>query len=87
MTLDTDTLIKALGALGAVLLLLWGAANVARLGGKARGAGRRMVVQEVLALDSRRRLVLIRCDDRELLLMTGGPEAAVVGWLPGQPAP
>jgi flagellar protein FliO/FliZ len=38
-------------------------------------------VQDVLALDARRRLHLIRCDKRRVLLLTGGAEDIVVGWL------
>ena len=39
-------------------------------------------VQKVLALDTRRRLVLLRVDGREVLLLTGGPQDSVLGWLP-----
>jgi flagellar protein FliO/FliZ len=33
-------------------------------------------------LDGRRRLVLVSCDGRTLLLLTGGPQDVVLGWLP-----
>ncbi len=43
------------------------------------------------AIDPRRRLVLARCDGREVLLLVGGPTDTVVGWLPAarpaMPAP
>jgi flagellar protein FliO/FliZ len=38
-------------------------------------------VQDVLALDARRRLHLITCDGRRVLLLTGGAQDLVVGWL------
>ncbi|MBX6373456.1 MAG: flagellar biosynthetic protein FliO, partial [Acetobacteraceae bacterium] len=45
--------------------------------------GRRLALVEVLALDPRRRLVLVRCDGREALLLTGGGgQDALLGWLP-----
>lgn len=44
--------------------------------------GRRLAVIEAAALDPRRRLVLARCDGREVLLLLGGPTDTVVGWLP-----
>ena len=43
---------------------------------------RRLAVREVLPLDPKRRLVLVRCDDRELLLLTGGAGEVSLGWLP-----
>jgi flagellar protein FliO/FliZ len=74
--------LPALAALGAVLLLLWLLARGARLTGLAAPSGKRLGVQEVLALDTRRRLVLLRVDGREVLLLTGGPQDSVLGWLP-----
>jgi flagellar protein FliO/FliZ len=40
----------------------------------------------VLALDSGRRLHLVRCEGRDVLLLTGGPQDVVVGWLPDREA-
>ncbi|WP_372618649.1 flagellar biosynthetic protein FliO [Falsiroseomonas sp.] len=71
------------GVLGALVLALRGL----RAAGLARAGGRRLAVEEAIALDTRRRLVLVRCDDRHLLLLTGGTQDAVVGWLsPAQAA-
>jgi flagellar protein FliO/FliZ len=39
-------------------------------------------LQEVLALDARRRVIILRCDGREVLLLTGGPQDVCLGWLP-----
>jgi flagellar protein FliO/FliZ len=70
-TIDYLRFLAALGfVLGLIGLLAWLAARY-RLGGvPARGA-RRLAVVEALPLDPRRRLVLIRCDDREYLLLLG----------------
>jgi flagellar protein FliO/FliZ len=70
------------GVLGALVLLLRGL-NAA---GRARAAGRRLAVEEAVALDARRRLVIARCDGRALLLLTGGGQDVVVGWLPAPDA-
>jgi flagellar protein FliO/FliZ len=67
-----------LAVLGALVLLLRGV----RAAGLARGAGRRLAVEEAVAVDGRRRLVLARCDGRALLLLTGGAQDQVIGWLP-----
>lgn len=41
----------------------------------------------VLALDGRRRLHLVSCDGRRLVLLTGGDSDVVVGWLPERADP
>ena len=80
----------AVGALAAVLALVWLAQRAImatrpsglRFGGDA---GRLAIVQ-ALPLDQRRRLHLIRCDNRHLILLTGSSNDVVVGWLEdGQP--
>lgn len=81
-TLDTGPWMQAGAALAGVLLLLWLAARVMRRTGLAGREGRRLAVQEVLAVDARRRLLLVRCDGREMLLLTGGAEDSMLGWLP-----
>ncbi len=77
------TTLTALAALAVVLGLVWLASRAARWGGLApRASGvRRLAVQDALALDARRRLTLVRCDDRSVLLLTGGAQDLVVGWL------
>ena len=69
------------GVLAALVLVLRGL----RAAGVARGGGRRLAVEEAIALDGRRRLVLVRCDGRPLLLLTGGAQDTVIGWLPAEP--
>lgn len=70
--------------MGAVLALVWIAGRAARAGGLTRqGSGKRLSVQEAVTLDRARRLVVVRCDGRDLLLLTGGGSDQVVGWLPG----
>jgi hypothetical protein len=49
-----------------------------RLGGAARGRQPRLAVIDAAAVDGRRRLVLIRRDNTEHLLMIGGPTDLVV---------
>jgi flagellar protein FliO/FliZ len=73
------TLTTAIAALAGVLALVLLAGRAARqfgLAGVSRpGApGRRLALVETLALDPRRRISLIRCDGRELLVLTGGPQ-------------
>lgn len=75
-------LLTAAAALAGVLAALVLALRGLRAAAMARGPGRRLAVEEAVALDARRRLVLVRCDGRVLLLLTGGGADVVVGWLP-----
>lgn len=86
MTLDLGTWAQAGAALAAVLLLALLAAHGLRGTAVARHTGRRLRIEEAIALDTRRRLVLIRCDQREALLLLGDGAGTVVGWLPAPPA-
>jgi flagellar protein FliO/FliZ len=64
--------------LGLIALVAWLARRF-RLGpGAPAGAARRLAVLETLPLDARRRLVLIRRDDTEHLLLLGADGNRVV---------
>lgn len=76
------TWLSAAAALAAVLAALVLVLRGLRTASLARRAGRRLAVEEALALDGRRRLVLVSCDGRALLLLTGGTQDIVLGWLP-----
>ena len=83
MPVSGTTLLTAVAALAAVLLLVLAAGRLARMGGLAKlRVGKRLAVREALALDGRRRLLIVACDERELLLLTGQGTDTVVGWLP-----
>jgi flagellar protein FliO/FliZ len=85
-----NSLFSIAAALAAVLVLIWLASRVARFGGMARrpAGGGTLAVQDVLALDARRHLHLVKCGDRRVLLLTGGAQDIVVGWLDAaDPAP
>ena len=73
-----DVTFRALLSLVLVLGLIAGAGFLARRFGVAgglplkRGGRRRLGLVEQLQVDSRRRLVLVRKDDTEFLLLVGG---------------
>jgi flagellar protein FliO/FliZ len=65
---------RALFALIATLALIAGAAYAARRLGMLQPGGsgpKRLSVSESLMIDPRRRLVIVRCDGREHLLLLG----------------
>jgi flagellar protein FliO/FliZ len=65
--------------LGLMLAVLWALRRFGLAGMVARpGARRRLAVVETMVVDSRRRLVLVRRDGTEHLLLIGGPHDLVV---------
>ncbi|BDG73013.1 flagellar biosynthetic protein FliO [Roseomonas fluvialis] len=84
MTPEITHWLTAAASLAAVLGLVLLGGRLLRASGLAPAAkpGTRLALQESLALDARRRLVLVRCDGRDVLLLTGGAQDQVVGWLP-----
>lgn len=41
-----------------------------------------LILQETIALDPRRRVHIVVCAGKRVILLTGGPQDLVVGWLP-----
>lgn len=76
--MDPQSIGTALAALAGVLILIMLLARgLRRLGWAPAAAGsgtRRLAVEESLPIDGRRRLLLLRCDNRPMLLLTGGPQ-------------
>ncbi len=75
-------LVSAAPALALVLALVWLAGHAARRGWlrfpRSSPQATRMGVVETIAIDTRRRLHLIRCDDRQVVLLTGGTQDMIV---------
>lgn len=69
-------LVAVLGMIGvcAYLARKTGFSNLATAAGKKR----RLSISEMLPLDARRRLAIVRCDDREYLLVLGASGETVV---------
>ncbi len=87
MNLSLTSLTVALPALALVLVLIGLAGRVARWSGLSDKAARngaggaRLRVVESLRLDPKRRLLLLACDGREALVLAGGGQDVLVGWL------
>ena len=79
----STSLLSAGGALAAVLALIWLIQRLLARAGLVRvtPATRMLGVEERMAIDAKRSLVLVRCGDQRILLLTGGADK-VVGWLP-----
>ena len=87
MSLPISSIAMAIVALALVLGLVMLAAGVARRSGLTRlcapSRTRRLVVQDFVMLDRARKLTIVSCDGRDLLLLTGPTRETVVRWLPG----
>jgi flagellar protein FliO/FliZ len=77
----SNTAITAVIGLAIVLALVLGVARLVRALGLApaqpqpgSGRARRLCLLESLHLDPRRRLLLARCGEHEVLILTGGPQ-------------
>jgi flagellar protein FliO/FliZ len=58
------------------LALPWGTTTA------AGSSSARLAIEQTCVVDSRRRLLLVRCDDQRVLLLTGGPADLVVSLSP-----
>ena len=83
MVIGSTSILFAAVALCFVMALIWLAGRIARFGGLARrpGGNGPLAVEDVLVIDVRRRLHLVRCEGRRVLLLTGGSQDIVVGWI------
>lgn len=81
--MSAATLLTATAALGGIVVLLLGVRHLLpRLNlPMLPPRGGDLALEQVLAIDARRRLVLVRCGSRRLLLLTGGPQDVALGWL------
>jgi flagellar protein FliO/FliZ len=77
-------LLQAAGALLAVLGLAWLLARGVRQSGMAAAATAeaRLEVKARLPLDAKRRLLLLRVDGQEVVLLVGPHGETLLGWLP-----
>lgn len=90
--MSAQTLLTTAGGLALALALVLIVARLARsfgfvsAGGRiTRGAGRRRLhLTETVALDARRRLHLVSCDGRDILVLTGGGQDVMLVLEAGQ---
>lgn len=81
-----QTILTAVGALVGILAVIGLAARLWQTGFMHRQTtnSRTLVLRETVALDPRRRLHLVQCGERRVILLVGGSQDVVVGWMPDQ---
>jgi flagellar protein FliO/FliZ len=48
----------------------------------APGSARSLTLKETIALDPKRRVHLMECRGRQVMVLTGGAQDVVIGWVP-----
>lgn len=79
----SEEILRIVLALIAVIGMIGGAAMIARhMGfatkGASQGGKKRLRIIETMALDARRRVAIIKCDDKEHLIMLGAAGETVI---------
>jgi len=80
---DVLTIVLALAAVvGMIVLTRYATRIVPRLA-RNDPAGAVLRLEASLALDQKRRVCLVNCEGRRVLLLTGGTSDVMLGWMPG----
>jgi flagellar protein FliO/FliZ len=81
--MNPQTLLLVCGVLIGVIVLIGAAAKLFQFSGwRAQPrSGRTLILRESIALDPRRRIHLVQCGQRQVVLLTGGGQDLVVGWM------
>ena len=83
---DILTTMTALAAVIVMILLARFGTRFIGLVPRRGAAGGALSLLATLPLDQRRRLTLVGCGGRQVLLLTGGSSDVVLGWLPSDPS-
>ena len=81
--MTTQAALLAFGVLVGILILIFAGARLLQFGAwrSQPRSGRTLVLRESIALDPRRRIHLVQCGQRQVILLTGGGQDLVVGWM------
>jgi flagellar protein FliO/FliZ len=81
--MTAPSLLLVVGVLIGVIALIGVAAKLFRFSNRRAqsGVGRTLILRESIALDPRRRIHLVQCGQRQVVLLTGGGQDLVVGWM------
>jgi flagellar protein FliO/FliZ len=79
----TQSVFLVIGVLTGVLVLILAATRMMQFGlwRTQPRTGRTLALRESIALDPRRRVHLVQCGERQVILLTGGGQDVVIGWI------
>jgi len=81
--MEDISFVRLIASLAAVLLLVWGAGQLALMWRRKNpfqktSSNPRLSLVEQLYIDAQRRLVLVKCDDKEHLILLGVKDEQVI---------
>jgi flagellar protein FliO/FliZ len=81
--MTTPTVLLVAGVLIGVIVLIGAAAKFFQFSSWRTQirSGRTLILRESIALDPRRRVHLVQCGQRQVVLLTGGSQDVVIGWI------
>jgi flagellar protein FliO/FliZ len=81
--MTAQSVFLVIGVLTGVLVLILAATRLMQFGlwRTQPRPGRTLVLRESIALDPRRRIHLVQCGQRQVILLTGGGQDVVIGWM------
>jgi flagellar protein FliO/FliZ len=81
--MNTQSVLMVVGVLTGVLALILVATRIFQFSQRRTRplSGRTLVIRESIALDPRRRIHLVQCGQRQVVLLTGGGQDLVIGWI------
>jgi flagellar biogenesis protein FliO len=81
--MTAQTILLVVGVLIGVIALIGAAAKLFQFSGwrPPSRSGRTLILRESIALDPRRRIHLVQCGQRQVVLLTGGGQDLVIGWM------
>jgi flagellar protein FliO/FliZ len=81
--MTAQTLLLVVGVLVGVIALIGATAQLFQFTGwrTQPRSGRTLILRESIALDPRRRVHLVQCGQRQVVLLTGGGQDLVIGWM------
>jgi flagellar protein FliO/FliZ len=81
--MTAPSILLVVGVLIGVIALIGVAAKFFQFSGwRAQSrTGRTLILRESIALDPRRRIHLVQCGQRQVVLLTGGGQDLVIGWM------
>jgi flagellar protein FliO/FliZ len=81
--MTVQAILLVVGVLIGIIALIGATAKLFQFSGwRMRSSpGRTLILRESIALDPRRRIHLVQCGQRQVVLLTGGGQDLVIGWM------
>ena len=81
--MTAQSILLVVGVLIGVIALIGAVAKLVQFSGwrPQSRSSRTLILRESIALDPRRRIHLVQCGPRQVILLTGGGQDLIIGWM------